>query len=376
MDFRSPDDIDAARALKRSHTTTKSPQSRGMTLHQQYQYNLSTIGSSPSHLLPPAISSSSLKDIINTTPASVLNIKDELDIDMDLNSPEENYLNSPGSTSVYNASTKGSGAAGLNDIDDDDGFGLTIDTNVRKSVYMTEKSSKKQMLKDGKVVMGRPQRKDKGKSRFTAYMLWSKEVRQSMQAANPNLDFAAVSRRLGEMWANVPSNEKYNWRRRAKRLATKGSRPGRPPKIGKTIEELTKDLLSPLKVQGSKFLNKNSTPKTGKKRRGRPLKKTLHLKDDRKPSATQSPKTDKSIMLCDSGSISANKNRNSITKTSPSTSTVHRVNSIGPPDVAAHLKLLGDSLTIIGQRLKEHEVRMQDKFDFYVTTLPKARYHF
>lgn len=34
-----------------------------------------------------------------------------------------------------------------------------------------------------------------------------------------------------------------------------------------------------------------------------------------------------------------------------------KVNGIKPIDVAAHLKLLGESLTIIGERLKEHEVR-------------------
>ncbi|XP_060528763.1 HMG domain-containing protein 4 isoform X3 [Cylas formicarius] len=33
----------------------------------------------------------------------------------------------------------------------------------------------------------------------------------------------------------------------------------------------------------------------------------------------------------------------------------YRVNGIKPIDVAAHLKLLGESLTIIGERLKEHE---------------------
>lgn len=32
----------------------------------------------------------------------------------------------------------------------------------RRSIYMTEKSSKKKMMKDGKIVMGKAQRKDKG----------------------------------------------------------------------------------------------------------------------------------------------------------------------------------------------------------------------
>lgn len=36
---------------------------------------------------------------------------------------------------------------------------------------------------------------------------------------------------------------------------------------------------------------------------------------------------------------------------------IYKVTGIKPIDVAAHLKLLGESLTIIGERLKEHEVR-------------------
>lgn len=34
-----------------------------------------------------------------------------------------------------------------------------------------------------------------------------------------------------------------------------------------------------------------------------------------------------------------------------------KCSGIKPIDVAAHLKLLGESLTIIGERLKEHEVK-------------------
>lgn len=85
--------------------------------------------------------------------------------------------------------------------DSDEGSNaLFIDTTVRKSAYMTEKSTKKKIFKDGKVgiysniriinirnllllfqlILSRPQRKDKGKSRFTAYMLWAKDVRQQM----------------------------------------------------------------------------------------------------------------------------------------------------------------------------------------------------
>lgn len=52
-------------------------------------------------------------------------------------------------------------------------------SKVRQSLYMTEKSNKRKMLKDGKVVTGKMERKDKGKSRFTAYSLWAREFRKN-----------------------------------------------------------------------------------------------------------------------------------------------------------------------------------------------------
>lgn len=39
---------------------------------------------------------------------------------------------------------------------------------------------------------------------------------------------------------------------------------------------------------------------------------------------------------------------------------LYKVVGTKPIDVAAHLRLLGESLTIIGERLKEHEVRVRD----------------
>lgn len=65
------------------------------------------------------------------------------------------------------------------------------------------------------------QRKDKGQPRYTAYMLWAKDYRQKVRAANSQLSFGAVSRKLGEIWAKVPADEKYNWRIRAEHLTSK-----------------------------------------------------------------------------------------------------------------------------------------------------------
>lgn len=39
---------------------------------------------------------------------------------------------------------------------------------------------------------------------------------------------------------------------------------------------------------------------------------------------------------------------------------MYKVVGTQPIDVSAHLRLLGESLTIIGERLKEHEVRVRN----------------
>uniref|UniRef100_A0A1L8DCD7 Putative hmg box-containing protein 4 n=1 Tax=Nyssomyia neivai TaxID=330878 RepID=A0A1L8DCD7_9DIPT len=191
------------------------------------------------------------------------------------------------------------------------------DSAPSKSIYMTEKSTKKKVMKDGRLVLTKAQRKDKGKSRYTAYMLWAKDVRQELLYSHPALDFATISRRLGEMWANVPSNVKFNWRRKAKRLAAKGAKPD-------------KSVLA-YKRANSKFLNKNSPAVSKGATATKTLIKAPHRDSDVDTKGT--PILVKSI----------------------TSSHVYRVNTSHPLDVAAHLKLLGDNLTIIGQRLKEHE---------------------
>lgn len=170
------------------------------------------------------------------------------------------------------------------------------------------------------MVLTKPQRKDKGKSRFTAYMLWAKDVRQQMLSIHPDLDFATISRKLGEMWANVPSSEKYNWRRRAKRLSSKG----KDKVMGKSASQ----------VASSKFINRNTTPSTKTKQKRTPVKNASTASPDVATTEAKSPKL------------------------SPTTSSLVFKSKPGtqPSDVAAHLQLLGESLTIIGERLKEHEV--------------------
>lgn len=96
---------------------------------------------------------------------------------------------------------------------------------------MTEKAKAAEKKKQGKdtsqAITNRKQRKDKGESRSTSYMLWAKEKRQQLLSTNLELDFSSISRELGKEWANVPSNVKYNLKRKAKRLNAKNSKANR-----------------------------------------------------------------------------------------------------------------------------------------------------
>lgn len=200
------------------------------------------------------------------------------------------------------------------------------------SLYMLEKCKKKLIIKDGKII-GRmkAQRKDKGKTRFTAYMLWAKEIRQELLEQCPYMDFAAISKRLGELWATVPNLEKYNWRRRAKRLAAK------PHSLPASKDEPVWKMPPP--ASRKKFINKIGN---GKEQKPATSKKTIQLGlpsvVGNVPVSPPSNRTGKDLV------------------NEPVIGTgMYKVVGTQPIDVAAHLKLLGESLTIIGERLKEHD---------------------
>jgi high mobility group protein 2-like 1 len=230
------------------------------------------------------------------------------------------------------------------------------------------------MIKDGKIVMGKAQRKDKGKTRYTAYMLWAKEARHSISSSNPEMDFASVSKRLGEMWANVPTNVKYNWKRRAKRLANKMKK-----------SNGAKGLPQPSKyLQQKYYLNKNSTNNavspatpTALTKQQKQLQKLLKNEKSKTQSIQNVQKQQKeklSTALVSPASSTSNKLVVVPAASSSSSSSRSAINNnlqiqinrpldLAPIDVAAHLKLLGESLINIGERLSEHEVvRINNNF--------------
>ncbi|KAJ8707680.1 hypothetical protein PYW07_011357 [Mythimna separata] len=184
------------------------------------------------------------------------------------------------------------------------------------SLYMMEKSSKKKLIvKDGRVVgRAKAQRKDKGKTRITAYMMWAKEARNELLRKHPDMDFSAISKRLGEMWSNVNYNERYLWKRKAKRFAMQ---------------------------------KEQSTPSTNKLIISNPGRPLPQAGPGRPPRATPRPQvapptppTQALVPVSSSAASSAG---------------MYRVTGCGAVEVAAHLRLLGESLAIIGERLKEHE---------------------
>lgn len=163
------------------------------------------------------------------------------------------------------------------------------------------KAKKLKRLKIGKQLQTARKEMEKPKKKrqkgYTAYMLWCSVQRAKVVAQNPGIDFAQISKRLGDMWQTVPEKEKMTLRRKARRMAKKGS------SLIKTGLAF-KDEISAVETSYRKMLFNV-----------KPSKMKVHAVDE--PTL--------------------------------------KVTSVDHVDVAAHLKLLGESLATIGARLQEHK---------------------
>ncbi|CAG4949540.1 unnamed protein product [Parnassius apollo] len=201
------------------------------------------------------------------------------------------------------------------------------------SIYMMEKNNKKKLIiKDGRVIgRAKAQRKDKGKTRITAYMMWAKEARNDLLRQNPNMDFSAISKRLGEMWSNVTYNERYLWKRKAKRFA---------------IQKEQSNQVASNKIISNPSIRPPTNVGPGRPPLGRaPRQATPQVQHNAVVPVSSGTSTAVSI-VSPSASVGAG---------SAAGAGMYRVTGCGAVDVAAHLRLLGESLAIIGERLKEHE---------------------
>lgn len=281
----------------------------------------------------------------------------------------------------------------------------TNDSRVRQSLYMREKSNKRKILKDGKLVTGKVQRKDKGKARYTAYNVWAREVRKRdfpdlgklfltslvpFKCAQYGLiffsDFANAARRLSELWANVSNKERNAWRRKAKIQAAKArTRERNTPAEGFTattpaVTNSNGNVTASVTDSGmdTTFVNRATTSRTKKlaadRRQGPPgepqqptTPSTWAQSKQKRQNNTNSRV--KAPAAATSGVATASTTKHTTTGggggggggvamdlelTTGGKGASTQQSSIEAIDAAAHLKLLGESLTVIGERLKEH----------------------
>ncbi|KAM7355754.1 uncharacterized protein ACRADG_001714 [Cochliomyia hominivorax] len=269
---------------------------------------------------------------------------------------------------------------------DDDGFGELVADLVgteaanlegaagnqkspfRQSLYMTEKNKK---LKENRV-----ERKDKGKTRYTAYNMWAREHRKSNKFGKSSEVDHQAARRLHELWSNVSNKEKNAWKRKAKMQATRAKQ---REKVGlnQTNNKTTLTTSTPnnTSTPNSTFINRPTTSRTRKlaedKQKAKDESANNVNNSNSSTTAATTPKRPRN------NSYRRNNSSTPITNNSNSSTPLYTVTNgstnsynnktqtlnnaktplptIEPIDAAAHLKLLGESLSIIGDRLKEHE---------------------
>ncbi|XP_013388143.1 HMG box-containing protein 4 isoform X2 [Lingula anatina] len=174
------------------------------------------------------------------------------------------------------------------------------------SLYM---KLKKPGLAEKKKKKGKSKEKKARRTRApTAYTLWCSSYRQKIVAQNPGIDFANISKRLGEIWQALPEKEKTSWRRKAKKLANKGT-----------------SLIST----------------------GKPMPKGTHLM--KSSTAVRHGGSRPKAAVASAAAASPPSLSSASDALSP-----YKVTGTSPLDAAAHLKLLGESLSIIGTKLHEH----------------------
>ncbi|KFQ21290.1 HMG domain-containing protein 4 [Mesitornis unicolor] len=139
------------------------------------------------------------------------------------------------------------------------------------------------------------------KKNMSAYQVFCKEYRTNIVSEHPGIDFGELSKKLAEVWKQLPEKDKLIWKQKAQYLQHKQN-----------------------KAEATTVKRKASS-------------------SDGAPKIKASP----------TGVISPHKK--SPTSTMVMSSSPTKVPETDPIDVAAHLQLLGESLSLIGHRLQETE---------------------
>lgn len=162
---------------------------------------------------------------------------------------------------------------------------------------MGEKKKKKEDKDREKHEKDKPKKKN-----TTAYQVFCKEYRVNINAEQPGLVFGELSKKLAEVWKQLPEKDKLVWRQKAQYLQHKQNK----------AEAMTVK---------------------------------------RKISTTSDSKSKVSSKAPGLGTVLTPQSRSALGMSlSPA-----RIPDVDPIDAAAHLQLLGESLSLIGHRLQETE---------------------
>ncbi|NWJ01686.1 HMGX4 protein, partial [Crypturellus undulatus] len=144
--------------------------------------------------------------------------------------------------------------------------------------------------------------KDKPKKKnMSAYQVFCKEYRTTIVSDHPGIDFGELSKKLAEVWKQLPDKDKLIWKQKAQYLQHKQN-----------------------KAEATTVKRKASS-------------------SDGAPKVKASP----------TGALSPHKKSPTSTVVVPASPV--KLPETEPIDVAAHLQLLGESLSLIGHRLQETE---------------------
>ncbi|XP_039512530.1 HMG box-containing protein 4-like [Pimephales promelas] len=166
---------------------------------------------------------------------------------------------------------------------------------------------------------GKRKSKDKKKKVLTAYQIFYKEYRNSILEEEPGLDFGDLSKRLADAWKQLPEGDKQVWRERSEYLQRKQKE----------------------SVKHVKHVKQQQAP--------RPLKDSSRVKGP--PPCAVAPAGGVVVLKRPEVPVTPVQNG---TANAPAFSPL-RDPDVDPIDAAAHLQLLGESLSLIGRRLQETE---------------------
>ncbi|NWH36189.1 HMGX4 protein, partial [Chloropsis hardwickii] len=165
-----------------------------------------------------------------------------------------------------------------------------------------EKEKEREREKEKEKEREKERERDKPKKKnMSAYQVFCKEYRTNIVSEHPGIDFGELSKKLAEVWKQLPEKDKLIWKQKAQYLQHKQN-----------------------KAEATTVKRKASS-------------------SDGAPKMKASP----------TGVISPHKKSPTSSVVVPSSPA--KVPETDPIDVAAHLQLLGESLSLIGHRLQETE---------------------